>query len=70
MWWAYTRGGLIFGGGLIVGGLRYCWTFSFIKILSICPAAGHIVCDIVTSLNLRSDYMTGSRLSSKLLTIQ
>jgi hypothetical protein len=26
MWWAYTRGGrggLIFGGGHIVGGLRY-----------------------------------------------
>jgi hypothetical protein len=23
MWWAYTWGGLIFGGGLIVGGLRY-----------------------------------------------
>ena len=23
MWWAYTRGGLYSGGGLIVGGLRY-----------------------------------------------
>jgi hypothetical protein len=70
MWWAYTRGGGAYiRGGLIVGGLRYCWTFSFIKILSICPAAGHIVCDIVTSLNLRSDYMTGSWLSSKLLAI-
>jgi hypothetical protein len=33
MWWAYIRGGLIFGGayirggGLIVGGLRYCRSF-------------------------------------------
>jgi hypothetical protein len=23
MWWAYTRGAYIRGGGLIVGGLRY-----------------------------------------------
>ena len=23
MWWAYIWGGLIFGGGLIVGDLRY-----------------------------------------------
>ena len=23
MWWALYTGGLIFGGGLIVGGLRY-----------------------------------------------
>ena len=23
MWWAYTRGGGLYSGGLIVGGLRY-----------------------------------------------
>ena len=23
MWWAYTQGAYIWGGGLIVGGLRY-----------------------------------------------
>ena len=27
MWWAYTRGALYSGGGLIVGGLQYMYTF-------------------------------------------
>ena len=41
MWWAYTRGGL-YSGGLIVGGLRYCYNghnylFCFyIEVASIC----------------------------------
>jgi hypothetical protein len=35
MWWAYTGGGVIFGGrGLIVGGLRYQYIISKSKMVS------------------------------------
>ena len=30
MWWAYTRGGGLYSGGLIVGGLRYDKNTDFI----------------------------------------